>query len=54
VDPANDVLPVALVYPDREGETFGVKYNAKQKWNFFSAVTPEELILIKWCVFSQF
>ncbi|KAJ7318143.1 hypothetical protein DFH08DRAFT_892781 [Mycena albidolilacea] len=47
VDPANDVLPVALVYPDREGETFGVKYNPNQKWNFFSAVTPEELILIK-------
>ncbi|KAJ7856701.1 hypothetical protein B0H14DRAFT_2752477 [Mycena olivaceomarginata] len=47
VDPANDVLPVALVYPDREGETFGVKYNEKQRWTFFFGVTPEELILIK-------
>ncbi|KAJ7449313.1 hypothetical protein FB451DRAFT_1053495 [Mycena latifolia] len=47
VDPANDVLPVALVYPDREGETFGVKYNPNQKWTYFLGVAPEELILIK-------
>ncbi|KAJ7148671.1 hypothetical protein C8R43DRAFT_925448, partial [Mycena crocata] len=47
VDPSNDVLPVALVYPDREGETFGVKYNPQHKWTYFSAVKPEELILIK-------
>jgi len=52
VDAANDVLPVALVYPDREGETFGVKFNPKQKWTYFSGVTPEELILIK-CYDSQ-
>ncbi|KAJ7100640.1 hypothetical protein B0H15DRAFT_456739 [Mycena belliarum] len=47
VDPAKDVLPVALVHPDREGETFGVMYNPKQKWTYFSGVTPEELVLIK-------
>jgi len=47
VNPTTDVLPVALVYPDREGETFGVTYNPKQKWTYFSGVTPEELILIK-------
>ncbi|KAJ7176462.1 hypothetical protein C8R46DRAFT_943385 [Mycena filopes] len=53
VDPVNDVLPVALVYPDREGETFGVKFNPKQRWTYFSpGVTPEELILIK-CYDSQ-
>jgi hypothetical protein len=50
VDPVNDVLPVALIFPDREGETYGVKYNPNQKWMYFSAVTPEELILIKWCI----
>ncbi|KAJ7621078.1 hypothetical protein FB45DRAFT_980681 [Roridomyces roridus] len=43
------VLPVALVYPDREGETYGVRYTPGQKWTYFSGVTPEELILIK-CV----
>ncbi|KAJ7916201.1 hypothetical protein B0H13DRAFT_1609641 [Mycena leptocephala] len=47
VDPPKDVMPVALVYPDREGETFGVKYNPNQRWTYFSGVTPEELILIK-------
>ncbi|KAJ7139080.1 hypothetical protein C8R44DRAFT_605696 [Mycena epipterygia] len=47
VNPSTDVLPVTLVYPDREGETFGVKYNPNQKWTYFSGVTPEELILIK-------
>jgi hypothetical protein len=48
VDPKTDVLPVALVYPDREGETLGVMYNPKQRWTYFSGVTPEEMILIKW------
>ncbi|KAJ6460955.1 hypothetical protein C8R45DRAFT_1108777 [Mycena sanguinolenta] len=47
VDPEADVLAVALVYPDREGETYGVKYNPKQRWTYFSGVKPEELILIK-------
>ncbi|KAJ6555129.1 hypothetical protein DFH09DRAFT_1165568 [Mycena vulgaris] len=47
VDPSKDILPIALVYPDREGETFGVKYNPKQKWTYFSGVAPDELILIK-------
>ncbi|KAF7368927.1 hypothetical protein MVEN_00218900 [Mycena venus] len=47
VDPEKDVFPVALIYPDREGETSGVKYNPNQKWTYFSGVTPDELILIK-------
>ncbi|KAJ6475728.1 hypothetical protein C8R47DRAFT_1187187 [Mycena vitilis] len=47
VDPSKDVLPVTLVYPNREGETFGVKYNPNQKWTYFSGVAPEELVLIK-------
>lgn len=47
VDPKADTLPVALVYPDREGETLGVKYNPNQKWKYFHGVTPEEIILIK-------
>ncbi|KAF7319523.1 hypothetical protein HMN09_00291700 [Mycena chlorophos] len=47
VDAKSDVVPVALVYPDREGETFVVKYNPKHRWTYWSGVTPEELILIK-------
>ncbi|KAG6844892.1 hypothetical protein H0H87_002728 [Tephrocybe sp. NHM501043] len=47
IDPTEDTAPITLVYPDREGETLGVKYNPNQKWMYFRAVTPEEAILIK-------
>ncbi|KAF9458557.1 hypothetical protein BDZ94DRAFT_1270341 [Collybia nuda] len=47
VDPKTDTFPIALVYPDREGETLGVSYNPKQKWKYFYGVTPDELVLIK-------
>ncbi|KAJ6607246.1 hypothetical protein B0H10DRAFT_1818628, partial [Mycena sp. CBHHK59/15] len=47
VDSENDVMPAALVYPDHEGETFGVKYNLNQKWKYFSGMAPDEFILIK-------
>ncbi|RDB29782.1 Uncharacterized protein in dcmA 3'region [Hypsizygus marmoreus] len=47
VDPKTDTAPVALIYPDREGETLGVKYNPNQKWKYFYGMTPEEIILIK-------
>ncbi|KAF8064041.1 hypothetical protein FPV67DRAFT_1503310 [Lyophyllum atratum] len=47
VDEKKDLFPVALIYPDREGETFGVKYNPNQQWKYFHGVTPEEAVLIK-------
>ncbi|KAG6819920.1 hypothetical protein H0H93_007391 [Arthromyces matolae] len=47
VDPANDTIPIALIYPDREGETLGVKYNPEQKWKYFRGMTPDEAVLIK-------
>ncbi|TFK68053.1 hypothetical protein BDN72DRAFT_821708 [Pluteus cervinus] len=47
VNPKEDVFPVALIYPDTEGETMGVKYNSEHKWKYFHGVTPEEYILIK-------
>ncbi|KAG1767097.1 hypothetical protein EDD22DRAFT_1048903 [Suillus occidentalis] len=47
VDVKNDLLPVALIYPDREGETFGVKYNPNHQWKYMKAMTPEEFVLIK-------
>jgi len=48
VDLKTDAFPVALIYPDHEGETMGISYNENQKWKYFREVTPEELILIKW------
>ncbi|KAH7923328.1 hypothetical protein BV22DRAFT_1015711 [Leucogyrophana mollusca] len=47
VDVKNDLMPVALVYPDREGETYGVKYNAGHQWKYLRGMEPDELVLIK-------
>ncbi|KAG1838721.1 hypothetical protein DFJ58DRAFT_813402 [Suillus subalutaceus] len=44
---AKDFVPVAHIYPDREGETFGVKYNPNHQWKYMKAMTPEEYVLIK-------
>ncbi|KAF8333797.1 hypothetical protein F5887DRAFT_992612 [Amanita rubescens] len=47
VDPKNDVFPVALVYPDREGETLSVKHSPNHKWKYVRGMTPNEVVLIK-------
>ncbi|KAG1883577.1 hypothetical protein F4604DRAFT_1575657 [Suillus subluteus] len=47
VDVEKDLIPVALLFPDREGETFGVKYNSNHQWKYMKAMTPEEFVLIK-------
>lgn len=47
VDVKKDLLPVALIYPDREGETFGITYNPNHQWKYMKAMTPEEFVLIK-------
>ena len=44
----DDTFSVTLVYPDRTGETMGVKYNPNYKWIYYHAVTPDEGVLIKW------
>ncbi|KAF8901861.1 hypothetical protein CPB84DRAFT_1846577 [Gymnopilus junonius] len=46
IDP-NDFFPVTRMYPDRDGETLGVKYNPNHKWKYLSGMTPDELVLIK-------
>ncbi len=48
VDPKNDVFPVALVYPDREGETLSVKHSPNHKWKYVRGMTPNDVVLIKW------
>lgn len=48
VDVKSDLLPVALIYPDREGETFGVKFNQAHKWKYMRGMEPDEFALIKW------
>ncbi|KAF9552783.1 hypothetical protein CPC08DRAFT_714305 [Agrocybe pediades] len=47
VDPENDTAPVTLRFPNRKGETMGVKYNPNQKWKYLYGMTPDEVVLIK-------
>jgi hypothetical protein len=48
VDLKRDLIPMALVYPDREGETFGVTHHPDQKWKYVRGMGPEEILLLKW------
>jgi len=48
VDTEDDVFPIALVFPDREGEVFGVKYNPNHNWKYLHGMKPDEIVLIKW------
>ena len=54
VDMKKDLIPIALVYPDREGETFGVKFNEAHKWKYMKGMEPDEFVLIKWYVSPAF
>ncbi|XP_006460560.1 hypothetical protein AGABI2DRAFT_192227 [Agaricus bisporus var. bisporus H97] len=47
VDPDNDTYPVALVYPDHEGETMSIKPSDKHEWKYLRGMTPDEIVLIK-------
>lgn len=49
VDQEKDTFPVALIYPDREGEIMGVQYNSEHKWKYLYGMTTDEIVLIKWC-----
>jgi len=45
--PENDLIPAALIYPNRNGETFVVKPNPKHQWYFKYAQRPDEPLFIK-------
>lgn len=42
-----DVVPIEHRYPNRTGETAGIKYNQGQKWYYWSGMTNEERLLLK-------
>lgn len=50
IDVAKDLIPTTLKYPDRDGETLGVKYNQSHKWKYWKGMEPDEFVLIKWYV----
>lgn len=45
--PDSDLVPVKLIYPDREGETYAVKPDPGIKWFFRYGQTPDLVTLIK-------
>lgn len=45
--PDADLVPTKLIYPDREGETYAVRYGAGHRWHYASGLTPQEVLLIK-------
>lgn len=48
VNPEKDTFPVDLIYPDRVGETLGIRFSENHKWKYLRGMTPDEALLIKW------
>jgi len=42
-----DLVPIKLIYPDREGETLSVRPSPEHKWHYLYKQTPAEVLLIK-------
>jgi hypothetical protein len=42
-----DLVPTALIYPTRRGETLQVRHAAGQRWYYKSGLEPGEVLLIK-------
>jgi hypothetical protein len=42
-----DLIASDLIYPNRSGETYSVKYNANHRWFYFPEMTPNEALLLK-------
>jgi hypothetical protein len=42
-----DLVASDLIYPNRSGETYSVKYNPDHRWFYFPEMTAEEALLLK-------
>jgi hypothetical protein len=42
-----DLVASDLIYPNRRGETYSVKYNPNHRWFYFPEMTTDEAILLK-------
>jgi hypothetical protein len=41
-----DLVASDLIYPNRRGETYAVKYNPNHRWFYFPEMTPDEALLL--------
>jgi len=44
---ADDLVASDLIYPNRRGETYSVKFNPAHRWFYFPEMTPDEALLLK-------
>jgi hypothetical protein len=42
-----DLVASELIYPNRRGETYSVRYNLKHRWFYFPEMTTDEALLLK-------
>ncbi|KAI1662910.1 hypothetical protein F4813DRAFT_342313 [Daldinia decipiens] len=42
-----ELVPIPLIYPNRKGETFAVRYAPGHRWYYKYGLTPEEVLFIK-------
>jgi hypothetical protein len=49
---SGDLVASDLIYPNRNGETYSVKYNPDHRWFYFPEMTADEALLLK-CYDSQ-
>jgi len=44
---ADDLVASDLIYPNRNGETYSVKFNPDHRWFYFPEMMPDEALLLK-------
>jgi hypothetical protein len=44
---ADDLVAADLIYPNRRGETYSVKYNPNHRWFYFPEMSADEVLLLK-------
>jgi hypothetical protein len=44
---ADDLVASDLIYPNRRGETYSVRYNPNHRWFYFPEMTVDEALLLK-------
>ena len=44
---ANDLVASDLIYPNRSGETYSVKYNPNHRWYYIPEMRTDEALLLK-------
>ncbi len=44
---SGDLVPTDLLYRDRKGEVYSMRYTAKHRWYYFPRMRPDEAMLLK-------